>query len=66
MVQLLCMSRKNGYGYLHKTLSKFGICWNLFMLREAVAYNQMADVVVLSEGLGCVVKGCDSEMGARS
>lgn len=40
--------------------------WDLFMLCEAVSYNQMADVVVLSEGLDCVVKGCDSEIGARS
>lgn len=37
---------------------------------EAVAYNQMSDVVVC-EGLdrvaGCVIKGCDSEIvGVRS
>lgn len=48
--------------------------WESFVPYEAVAYNQMADSdVVVSEGLGCVIKGCescrescDSEIGARS
>lgn len=55
----------------YKIAAKF---WDSFMPCEAVAYNQMAESDVdVSEGLGCVIKGCescrescDSETGARS